>query len=157
MSDFCENCNPHSSYHTTVVGEYLVDIWFAEICQMTLVCFWKSIHAFKKHTSFVWIYSQLQIHTMLYVLWWDGKYLEIFQVTEVTWLTRWRMMKSFLFECRLTSFIIHTIIIIIIINTYFKNALKTTRNHNAPNRKILKAAKNIYRAAEVEQITLHTQ
>ena len=29
--------------------------------------FWKSIHAFKRHTSFVWIYSQLQIHTMLYV------------------------------------------------------------------------------------------
>ena len=68
MSEFCENCNPHSSHHTTAVGEYLVDIWFAEICQMTLiVCFWKSIHAFKKHTSFVWIYSQLQIHTMLYV------------------------------------------------------------------------------------------
>ena len=20
MSDFCENCNPHSSYHTTAVG-----------------------------------------------------------------------------------------------------------------------------------------
>ena len=31
------------------------------------VCFWKSIHAFKKHTSFVWIYNQLQIHTVLYV------------------------------------------------------------------------------------------
>ena len=31
------------------------------------VCFWKSNHAFKQHTSFVWIYSQLQIHTMLYV------------------------------------------------------------------------------------------
>ena len=39
MSDFCENCNPHSSYHTTAVGEYLVDIWFAEICQMTLYVF----------------------------------------------------------------------------------------------------------------------
>ena len=36
MSDFCKNCNPHSSYHTTAVGEYLVDIWFAEICQLTL-------------------------------------------------------------------------------------------------------------------------
>ena len=31
MSDFCENCNPYSSYHITTVGEYLVDIWFAEI------------------------------------------------------------------------------------------------------------------------------
>ena len=39
MSDFCENCNHHSSYHTTAVGEYLVDIWFAEICQMTLNVF----------------------------------------------------------------------------------------------------------------------
>ena len=27
MSDFCKNCNPHSSYHTTAVGECLVDIW----------------------------------------------------------------------------------------------------------------------------------
>ena len=34
MSDFCENCNPHSSYHTTAVGECLVDndIQFAETC-----------------------------------------------------------------------------------------------------------------------------
>ena len=39
MSDFWENCNPHSSYHTTAVGEYLVDIWFVEICQMTLYVF----------------------------------------------------------------------------------------------------------------------
>ena len=31
------------------------------------VYFWKSIHTFKEHRSFVWIYSQLQIHTMLYV------------------------------------------------------------------------------------------
>ena len=31
------------------------------------VWFWKSIHAFKKHTFFVWIYSQLQILTMLHV------------------------------------------------------------------------------------------
>ena len=38
MSDFCKNCNPHSSYHTTAVGECLVDkpIWFAEICQLTM-------------------------------------------------------------------------------------------------------------------------
>ena len=34
------------------------------------VYFRKSIHAFKKHRSFVWIYSQLQIHTMLYVAQW---------------------------------------------------------------------------------------
>ena len=31
------------------------------------VYFRKSIRAFKKHRCFVWIYSQLQIHTMLYV------------------------------------------------------------------------------------------
>ena len=31
------------------------------------VYFRKSIRSFKKHRSFVWIYSQLQIHTMLYV------------------------------------------------------------------------------------------
>ena len=30
MSDFRENCNPHSSYHTTIDGECLVDIQFAE-------------------------------------------------------------------------------------------------------------------------------
>ena len=65
MSDFCENCNPHSSYHTTAIGECLVDM----ICRnmpTDFVCFWKS-NAFKEHMSFVWIYSQLQIHTMLYV------------------------------------------------------------------------------------------
>ena len=66
MSDFCKNCNPHSSYHTTAIGECL---WFLICRNMSTghVCFWKSNHAFKKHTSFVWIYSQLQIHTMLYV------------------------------------------------------------------------------------------
>ena len=32
------------------------------------VYFRTSIRSFKKHRSFVWIYSQLQIHTMLYVL-----------------------------------------------------------------------------------------
>ena len=37
--DFCKNCNPHSSYHTTAVGECLVDIWFAEICQLTMCDF----------------------------------------------------------------------------------------------------------------------
>ena len=31
------------------------------------VYFRKSIRAFKKHRCFVWIHSQLQIHTMLYV------------------------------------------------------------------------------------------
>ena len=36
MSDFCENCNPHSSYHTTAVGECLVGIAFAETCKLTL-------------------------------------------------------------------------------------------------------------------------
>ena len=36
MSDFCENYNPHSSYHTTTVGKCLVDIWLAESCKLTL-------------------------------------------------------------------------------------------------------------------------
>ena len=39
MSDFCKNCNHDSSYHTIAVGECLVDIWFAEICQLTLCIF----------------------------------------------------------------------------------------------------------------------
>ena len=34
-----KNLNPHSSYHTTAVGECLVDIWFAEICQLALCVF----------------------------------------------------------------------------------------------------------------------
>ena len=38
MSDFCENCNPHSSYHTTTVGECFVDIWFAEISYVNWLC-----------------------------------------------------------------------------------------------------------------------
>ena len=37
MSDFCENCNPHS-YHTTAIGEYLVDIWFTEIGYVKWLC-----------------------------------------------------------------------------------------------------------------------
>ena len=42
------------------------------------VCFWKSNHAFKKHTFFVWICSQLQIHTMLYVSLWGVIILYLF-------------------------------------------------------------------------------
>ena len=41
MSDFCENYNPHSSYHTTAIGECLVDIWFAETCKLTMFTFLK--------------------------------------------------------------------------------------------------------------------
>ena len=51
MSNFCENCNPHSSYHTTAVGECLVDIWFAEICQLT-VCVFESQYMLSKSTVF---------------------------------------------------------------------------------------------------------
>ena len=57
-----------------IIPPPLVNVWLIfdlqkyKKCMSTdYVCFWKSIHAFKKHTSFVWIYSQLQIHTMLYV------------------------------------------------------------------------------------------
>ena len=66
MSDFCENCNPHSSYHDAAVGECLVDIWFAEICQLTL-CVFGSQSMLSKSTRFLYG-SQLQIHTMLYVM-----------------------------------------------------------------------------------------
>ena len=38
----------------------ILDLAFAEICQSI-------VHAFIEHTSFVWIYSQLHIHTTLYV------------------------------------------------------------------------------------------
>ena len=36
MSDSCENCNPHSSYHTTTIGECLVDIRFAETFKLAV-------------------------------------------------------------------------------------------------------------------------
>ena len=94
MSDFCKNCNHDSSYHTTAVGECLVDIWFAEICQLTLVYFRKSIHAFKKHRSFVWIYSQLQIHTMLYVQFlYRGRFF--FLTWRYSYITCWKCVNSF--------------------------------------------------------------
>ena len=48
MPDFCENCNPYSSYHTTPVGECLVDISFAEICKLTLCTFLKIFYQFEK-------------------------------------------------------------------------------------------------------------
>ena len=41
MSDFCENCNPHTSYHTTAVGECLVHIRLAETLKLTLFTFSK--------------------------------------------------------------------------------------------------------------------
>ena len=40
MSDFCENCNPHSSYPTTPIGKCLVDIWFFRNMWTDFVCFW---------------------------------------------------------------------------------------------------------------------
>ena len=48
MPDFCENYNPYSSYHTTAVGEGLVDTWFAETCQLTLFTFLKIFYQFEK-------------------------------------------------------------------------------------------------------------
>ena len=66
MSDFCENCNPHSSYHTTAVGECWVDIWFPEICQMTLYVF-GSQSMLSKSTCLLYGSTAMQIHTMLYV------------------------------------------------------------------------------------------
>ena len=43
----CENCNPHSSYPTTAVGECLVDIRFAETCILTLFTFLKIVISLK--------------------------------------------------------------------------------------------------------------
>ena len=51
MSDFCKNCNPHSLYHTTTVGECVVDIWFAEICQLTMCVFGSQSQALSKSTG----------------------------------------------------------------------------------------------------------
>ena len=48
MSDFCENCNPHSSYHTTTVCECLVDIGFAGSCKLTLFTFLETFISLKK-------------------------------------------------------------------------------------------------------------
>ena len=53
MSDFCKICNPHSSYHTTAIGECLVDIWFAEICQLTM-CVFGSQSMLSKSTCFLY-------------------------------------------------------------------------------------------------------
>ena len=53
VSDFCKNCNHDSSYHTTAVGECLVDIWFAEICQLTL-CIFESQSVLSKSTGLLY-------------------------------------------------------------------------------------------------------
>ena len=50
VSDFCKNCNHDSSYHTIAVSECLVDIWFAEICQLTL-CIFESQSILSKSTG----------------------------------------------------------------------------------------------------------
>ena len=57
MSDFCEKLQSSLliSYHRRwwIFGWYLI----CRNMSNDFVCFWKSIHAFKKHTSFVWICS----------------------------------------------------------------------------------------------------
>ena len=55
-----------TSYHTTAVGEYLVDIWFAEICQMTLCMFLEVNPCFQKAHVFC-MDLQPAADTMLYV------------------------------------------------------------------------------------------
>ena len=80
VSDLCKNCNPHSSYHTTAVGECLVHIWFAEICQLTMCVFGSQSMLSKSTRRFVWIYSQLLIHTMLYSVCMSGDH---------KWLSSW--------------------------------------------------------------------
>ena len=49
-----------------IIPPSLVNVWF--VCRnMSADFVYMSIHSFKEHTSFVWIYSQLQINTVLYV------------------------------------------------------------------------------------------
>ena len=66
MPDFCENCNPHSSYHTTAVGERLVDIQFAETCKLTLFTFLKIFYLFEKWVFMACSNRQFE-HAVLYV------------------------------------------------------------------------------------------
>ena len=53
VSDFCKKCYHDSSYHTIAVGECLVDIWFAEICQLTL-CIFESQSVLSKSTGLLY-------------------------------------------------------------------------------------------------------
>ena len=69
MSDFCENCNPHSSDHTTAAGERLVDIRFAETCKLTLFTFWKIFYQFEKW-DFIACSNRQFAHADLYVHSW---------------------------------------------------------------------------------------
>ena len=48
-----KNCNHDSSYHTTAVGECLVDVWFAEICQLNL-CIFESQSVLSKSTGLLY-------------------------------------------------------------------------------------------------------
>ena len=53
-----------------IITPPLVNVWLIFDLQKYvnwLCVFLEVIHVFKAHMSFVWIYSQLQIHTMLYV------------------------------------------------------------------------------------------
>ena len=63
MSDFCENCNPHSSYYPTAIGECLVDFQFAETCNLTLFTFLKIFISLKNESL-----KRQFGHAVLYVM-----------------------------------------------------------------------------------------
>ena len=75
-----------------IIPRPLVNVWLIFDLQKYvnwLCVFLKSVHAFKEHTSFVWIYSQLQIHTMLYV---DDIQLQIQVRPPMSWLFHRRIV-----------------------------------------------------------------
>ena len=66
--DFCKNYNRHSSYHTTAVGECLVNIWFAEICQLTMCVFLEVNPCFQKaHVSCMDLQPAADPYNVVYV------------------------------------------------------------------------------------------
>ena len=95
------------------------------------VCFWKSIHAFKKHTSFVWIYSQLQIHTMLYVGYSVGRSCWIWHTHSafLEWIMEcWKIcLISIVFDLILWNFL-ETQLKDIIVDNIFKKEVMWTCN-----------------------------
>ena len=66
MPEFCENCNPHSSYHTTTVGECLFDIRFAETGKLTLFRSLKIFYRFERCEFIACSIRQFE-HAVLYV------------------------------------------------------------------------------------------
>ena len=72
MPDFYENCNHHSLYQTTTVGECLVDIWFVEAYRLTLFTFWKIFLS-------VW---KMAVYCMLKLDWLASRYRDWHRVID---------------------------------------------------------------------------